>query len=65
MVRKSIIGAKRGQLTSNTGKQLAGKLLYVAAGKRDKLVALQKVKDTLSKQISDNADMIPEIEGVS
>ena len=52
-------------LTGNTSKKLASKALYLAARERYKLIAFEKVKDTLSKEIRDNAYMIPEVEAIS
>jgi len=55
------------KLTGHTGKQLPGKALNLAVWKRHKRVSLQEIKDTLTQQIHDNADMpsvvkaIPEV----
>ena len=53
-----------GPLTSNAGKKLPGKALYLAAWERHEPIALEKVEDTLSKQVCDNAYVIAEIEAV-
>lgn len=52
-------------LTSNTGKQLTGELLNVAAGKRHKGVALEKVKHALAEQVRDNANVVAVVERIS
>lgn len=44
-------------LTCYTRKQLTSEILNLAVGKRDKAVALQKVKDALAKEAHDDADM--------
>lgn len=49
---------------SNTGEELLGKLLDVGAGERNKAVGLEEVKDTLSVEIGDNADVVPEVEAI-
>ena len=52
------------RLTSNTGKELPGKVLNLRARKRHEAVPLQEIKDALPKQICDNAYMISEVERV-
>ena len=52
------------KLTCNTGEKLTCKVLNLAAGKGNKIIALEKVKDTLSKQVGDDADMFPEFKAV-
>ena len=52
-------------LTGNTSKQLFRKMLYLTTGERHKCVAFQEVEHTLSKEIRDNADVIPEVEAIS
>lgn len=37
----------------------------MAAGERDKLIALQEIKDALSEQVGDDADVVSEIKGIS
>jgi len=37
----------------------------MTAGKWNKLIALQKVKDTLAEQICDDANVISEVESVA
>lgn len=51
--------------TSNAGEQLPGKALYLTTRKGHELVALEKVKNALTKQIRHNAYMISEIEAIS
>lgn len=52
-------------LTGNAGEELTSELLDVTAGEWHKIVQLEKVKNTLAKQICDDADVVPEVEGVS
>lgn len=54
-----------GKLTGDAGEELSCKLLNVTAGERNKLVALQEVKDALAEQVGDDANMIPKVKGVS
>ena len=51
-------------LTSNAGKKLTSKTLYLAAWERHKTVALEKIKNTLAEQIRDDANVVPEIESI-
>jgi hypothetical protein len=50
---------------SDAGEELLCKLLDVGAGEWDKAVGLEEVKDTLSVEIGDDADVIPEVEAIS
>jgi hypothetical protein len=52
-------------LTRNAGKQLAGKALDLAAGKRHEAVALEEVEDALAEQVGDDADVVAEVEAVA
>jgi hypothetical protein len=61
-VSKSRSGCK---LTGYTGKQLSSETLDLAVGKRHKVIGLEEVKDTLSQQIHDDADVTSIIEAVS
>jgi len=50
---------------SHARKQLFCKLLNVGAWKRNKPIRLEEVEDALAIEISDDADVISEIEAVS
>lgn len=50
--------------TSNTGKQLASKLLNMTAGKWHKTIALEEIKHTLAKKVSDNTNVVSEVEAI-
>jgi hypothetical protein len=52
-------------LTSYARKELSGEALNLRAGKWHKSISLEEVKDTLSQKIRDNADVIPEVEGIT
>lgn len=52
-------------LTCNASKELPRKTLNLAVGERHKVVTFKEVKDTLSEQVSDDADMTSIIETVS
>ena len=52
-------------LTCNTGKQLPCEILNLAAGKRHKGIALEKVKDALSIEVGDDADVAAKVKAVS
>ena len=51
--------------TSYAGEKLPGKALNLAARKRDKLVALEKVEHTLTKQVCNYAYMIAKVEAIA
>lgn len=51
--------------TGYAGKQLAGKVLDLRAGKGHETVALEEIKHALPQQIGDDADMIPIIEAIA
>lgn len=53
------------ELTSNTGEQLAGKVLDLAVRERHEVVALEEVEDALAQQVHDDADMSAVVEAVS
>lgn len=40
-------------------------MLNVTARKRHKLIAFEKVKDTLAEEVCDDANVIPKVEGVA
>jgi len=50
---------------SHTRKQLLCKLLNVRAWKRNKPIRLEEIEDALAIEISDDADVVSEIEAVS
>ncbi len=50
--------------TSNTSEELSSKALDLTIRKWDKGIALQKIKNTLSKQVHDNADMSAVVETI-
>ena len=50
------------RLTCDAGKKLLRKVLYLTARKGHKLVALQKIENTLPKQICDNAYVVSKVE---
>lgn len=52
-------------LTCDTREELTGKALYVRARKRHELVLFQEVKDTLTEQVRNDADVVLEIEAVA
>ena len=52
-------------LTSYTRKELSGEALNLRAGKWHKSISLEEVEDTLSQKIGDNADVVPEVEGIT
>ena len=52
-------------LTCNAGEKLTSKTLYLAAWERHEAVALEEVKNTLTEQVCNYADMVPEIKGIS
>ena len=52
------------ELTSNAGKQLSGKVLYLAVRERYEVVALEEVEDALPQEIHDDADMSAIVEAV-
>ena len=52
-------------LTGYTGKKLSGKILDLCTRERHKIIALQKVENTLSQKIGDNADMVAIVEAVA
>lgn len=56
---------KKKKRTGNTGKELSGKILNLSAGERHENVALQKIKDTLTQKISNNANVIAIVETVA
>jgi hypothetical protein len=57
---------KRGSvLTSYTRQELSGEALNLRAGKWYKSISLEEVEDTLSQEIRDNADVVPEVEGIT
>lgn len=49
----------------NTREELLRKFLDVGAGERDKAIGLEEIKDTLSVEVSDNANMVPEVEAIT
>jgi len=49
----------------NTREELLRKFLDVGAGERDKAIGLEEIKDTLPVEVSDNANVVPEVEAVS
>ena len=49
----------------NAGEELFRKLLDVRAGEWDKAVRLEEVKHTLSIEIGDDADVVPEVEAIT
>ena len=51
-----------GLLTCDACEKLLSEMLYLTAGERYETIALQKIKDALSKQVGDDADMVPKIE---
>lgn len=53
------------KLTSDTGQQLPSKALNLAVRERNELVALQKVEDTLAKQIHDDTYVTTVVKGVA
>lgn len=57
--------ASRETLTCNASEELSGKTLNLTVRERHKVVALEKVEDTLSEQVGDDADMTSIIETVS
>lgn len=52
-------------LTCHTGEQLPSKVLNLTTGEGDEAVALQKIKNTLPKQVRDNANMVAIIEAIA
>lgn len=52
------------RLTSNAGKELAGKALNLAVREGDESVALEKIKDALTEEIHDYADVASVIEAI-
>lgn len=48
--------------TRNASEQLSCKILNLGTRKRDKTVALEKVKDTLAQQVGDDANVISIVE---
>lgn len=48
--------------TSNTCEELTCKALDLRTGKWYKAVAFEKIKDTLTQKIGDNADVVPKVE---
>lgn len=54
-----------GWFTGNTGKELSSKTLDLTAWERYKAISLEKIEDTLTQQVGDNADVISEVERVS
>ncbi|KAI6767031.1 hypothetical protein HG531_011391 [Fusarium graminearum] len=52
-------------LTGNAGEELAREALNLAVRERNKAVALEKVKDTLVKQVHDDTDVAAVIKTVS
>jgi len=51
-------------LTSNAGEELSGKALNLAVRKWHKLVALEKIEYTLTKQIHDNTNVASVVETI-
>ena len=51
--------------TGHAGEQLPSKILNLTAGKGNEAVALQKIKNTLPKQVRDNANVIAIIKAVA
>lgn len=49
----------------NTREELLRKFLDVGAGERDKAIGLEEIKDTLSVEVSDNANVVPEVEAIT
>lgn len=62
---RRIEGRRECRLTGNARKELAGKALDLTVGKRHKAVSLEKVKNTLTKEVHDNAYMPPIIEAIA
>jgi hypothetical protein len=52
-------------LTCYTRKELASKILNLTAWKWHKRVAFEKVKDTLTKKVCDNANMVAKVKTVT
>ncbi len=52
-------------LTSNTGQELAGKVLNLAVGKGHKAVALQEIEHALAEKVHDDADVAAVVEAVA
>ena len=50
---------------SDAGEKLSGKTLYLSAGKWHKAISFQEVEHTLSQEVGDYTNMIPEVESVS
>lgn len=50
--------------TSNTGKQLASKLLNMTAGKWHKPIALEEIKHTLTEKVSDDTNVVSEVKAI-
>lgn len=53
------------KLTSDACQKLPGKALNLTVGKGHKLIALEKVKNALTQQIHDDADMPSVIEAIT
>jgi hypothetical protein len=49
----------------NTREELLRKFLDVGAGERDKAIGLEEIKDTLSVEVSDDANVVPEVEAIT
>lgn len=49
----------------NTREELLRKFLDVGAGERDKTIGLEEIKDTLSVEVSDDANVVPEVEAIT
>jgi hypothetical protein len=49
----------------NTREELLRKFLDVGAGERDKAIGLEEIKDTLPVEVSDNANVVPEVEAIT
>ena len=54
-----------GEHTSYAGEKLPSKALDLAAREGNKLVALEKVENTLAKQVCDYAYMIAKVEAIA
>ena len=52
-------------LTGNACEELPSEILDLAAGEGDKWIRLQEVEHALAEKISDNANVIPKVKGVS
>jgi len=48
--------------TSHAGEELSCKALNLRTGEWYKAIAFEEIEDTLTQQISDNADVVPKVE---